>query len=924
MKRQIRISAACMAVSLFAAAPGNAARESSGNSHPVVRFAAPLPTGPLTGTPASAAQGRALETVAETLSQLPAASAAPGKPVPESFGRITGALSRTYQDPGPIRKMWFVHSRGEDLDRFKDVLARIGEENPGVEIVFQEEKSVLPYIKGEDGKEELDDSQEGRKTLYERIRAHGAEFVLASNQDIYEAFRGLRDSELAREIPFGFAGRRFISVDIPRASLNPAVLSDPLKLPYRKYLEITNRAKSLPGKIAGMQGSQVALEELLEAADEIGHGPAKKDEDMGFFERLGMKRLMKLAGQADDPETAKLREKAHHMAAYLERHQADVLVIEDPKTAKMAALMKRMGYHKSLPVIWKGLANPGDASGINMALSPAEWLKDWPHVLAAKPRSPDGTPGLEDAIAQAPKLLRLPDNFMEMGGVSVKDFESKVARAVEMVVPPSPQAGAPRFDVHFMLTNGNGVRRKGDANPFGHFGLAVTDENGKTLVWTVQYNDGGSFTGGLGEGRQLNLAEYLYSLWYLPGAAGQAIPLAETAVSPVFDFILKGAVDEAGLEAMRRVAAYINARHLQGKDNYNFLNKEGMTNCISLVTQILRAAGFVIAETGIQAPGDKAVEMIAGFARRLLNNQVGPRDFGLVIFERPAHAGPEHYRIPNTVLGSPFFNWRKTWKYMTLGEKLRRIASWLPTLIQSFRISHRIEAFARMAGHRVSVGPNSRELEIKANPESPILKLRHFAQEIERLRRERVPIEEELGRLNEELLKAGGLEDWRPNPGLVEEPGSAEGPGKPSEGELAGMRRRHHQLELKLGLSLFDEQIAQRAVEFHKVEIADSLGRYAGRLERIRKAHRKVLATREMMETEDRILNEGEVERLNLLNAEVETELQNIRLEILQDIGPAVPHDMNMIARQVSLKTIDQLLRKSQAGAGGKKEKDKK
>lgn len=834
------------------------------------------------------------------------------------FGSVTGAVTRRLPDPGPIRKMWFVYETAEELQKAQDVLERVKALNPEVEIVFYQDKAVLPYAEDEDGKSAVDTSAQGRKALAERIEKEKAEFVLASNQGVYDYFRGLRDADLARDIPFGYAGRRHVAVDIPRVSLDPEVLSDVRALPHRNFLVVSADQGPAKMEAAGMQGRRAAFEDLLKDAEAAGHGPAKKDEDMGLVARFGMKYLLKAAGQADDGETAARRESAHRLAASLEHDAVDVLATDDPEAAKTLGLMKKMGYHKSLAVVWTGRGDPGDASAINMTLHRGRWMERASHVKAAR-RVHGRAPTLEDAMKQAKRLERLSDNFMDMGGVSVKDFEPTVADAIAKAVPPLPKESK-RYDVHFLLTNGNGVHHKGDANPFGHFGMAVSDEHGKTLVWTVQYNDGGSFTGGLGDGKQLTLAEYLYSLWYLPGATGQAIPLAETAVSQVMDVVLRGAVDEAGLEAMRRVAADINARHLKGEDNYSFLNKQGATNCISLVTQILRAAGFAIAETGIQAPGDKAVELIAGLARRLLNNQVGAGDFGFVVFNRPAHAGPEHYRIANTVLGSPFWNRKKTWNYMTLTEKVWRVLTWLPTLVNSFHIPKTIESFAAMATHQVVVGPHSRELEIIANPDSPIVKMREAGAALAALRRARVPIEEELAKLNDELLKEGGFQDWHSNPEAVVESGR----GKKEETRREALRRRHHRLEMALALSLFDEQIAQRTVEYQKLKLADVHVRYQERLAKVRDAHAAVMAMRDRMQLQDRVPEAKELEQLNLLNAEVENELQAVRVALLKDIGPLVPHDMTMISRQVTLATLDKLIEKGQSGGGkGKAEKKK-
>lgn len=748
---------------------------------PAPAFAEVAPRGPALG--GAAAPGVPLRRI------LRAAAPAGARP---NFGGLTGAATRRLPDPGPIRRMWFVYADQREIDVARDAIAKVRAANPGVQIEFHQAESVVPMRKDGDGEKTVD-----QRALFQNLAESQVEFVLAGNQEVYEQFRSLRDVELARDIPFGFAGRKFVSVDIPRASLDPAVLSDPRTYPHRKFLELTQRtAAGLLGSVAGLQGERAALDSVLQAGGKGGHGaPNKKDEgeDMGLLARFGTKATFRLAGQADDRATAVARQRAHGLAAYIEGEGVDVLAIDDPESARVVALMKAMGYHKSLPVLWEGRGDPGDASGLNMALRREAWMDRAPHVALARPRAKGRNPSVKDAVRQAVRRVRLPDNFMEMGGVGIADPEPVVARAVKTAAPSAAKAGARasrRFDVHFLLTNGNGVWVKGDANAFGHFGMAVTDEKGKIQVWTVQYNDGGSFTGGLGDGKQMTLAEYLYaSLWYLPGAAGQAIPLAETAVAPVVDFILKGAVDEAGLEAMRRVAADINARHLKGEDNYSFLNKDGNTNCISLVTQILRAAGFHIAESGIQAPADKAVEMIAGLAR-----------------------------------------------------------------------------------------------------------------------------------LNEQLIREGGFKDWRPGPDAP-----PDRPDPAREARLQAMRRRHHDLDLRLALSIVDEQIARHTMAYQKLRIADPMGRHAKPLGQVREAHRQVLEYRDRMETQDRILEAAEIEQLNALNAKVHYRLQQIQTDILVEIGPVVPQDMTMVSRQVSLQTIDDLVRvgRSAPGQKGKGEKEK-
>lgn len=838
----------------------------------------------------------------------------PASKAENPYAAMTGAVTRTYEDPGPVRKMWFVYSTAEELDRASAVLQRVKEENPGIEIVYLSDKEAFSWTQGK--KHEIDTSPEAQKGLFERILKEEVGLVLASNPDTYEALRGLRDSGFAREVPFGFTGRRFVSVDMPRGSLNPGVLSDPRRLPHKKFLVLTSdESRALP-QPAGMRGTLASLKQVVRHKSSAGSHGSKKEADGGFISQTMFRLGMRFSREADPRPVRLLRESAQKMAAYIEENRVDVLAIDDPETAGVVAEMKREGYHISLPVIWTGRTDPGDTSGLNLALHPAPWLARAPHVQAAK------SPVLARAIEQAPALTRLPDNFMEMGGVSVREYESAVKEAVRKALPFERGASKKdkKYQIHFLLSAGNGHHRKGDANPFGHFGMAVEDEAGKLDVWTVQYNDerGGSFTGGLGRGSQLTLAEYLYGLWYLPGATGQAIPVGETPNGPVLDFVLRG-VDEAALEAMRHAAAYINARHLKGEDNYEFVNKGGWTNCISMVTQILRAAGFPIAESGIQAPGDKAVEMIEGFGRKLLNNLIGPLDFGLLIFDRPPHAGSSA-RIWNWVLGTLFLNFDKPWKEMRWRERARAL---LDHPFAFLAVPRTVEAFARMASHRVYAGVGSRTLRIEENPESPVGRLRQSAVAVQKLRRERVPILEEIEGLEKEILREIGLEGWQLNPAQTLEEqaqGRGEGLAPEAQGKLEGDLKRHHELDILLALNQFDEQIELRKLEFLKLKLADPLSRHGSALKPIRAAYEGVLAYRDKIQMEDRIPTRREIQELNALNETVETELQAIRLKVLEELGPSVPHDMQILFRQVSRETLADL---RQVGNGNPSSKKK-
>lgn len=824
---------------------------------------------------------------------------------PAPYARMTGALYRSQADPGPVKRMWVVFKPGEK-ELVAEAVAKIAEHNPGVEVAWLEESQAIPVVKNEKGEESVD-----RQALFDSLLADKAEFVLATNQDIYEKFRGLRDSNLAREIPMGYAGRKSVSVDMPRASLDPAVLSDPRAYAARRYLWLGADGAEKAGArmMAGMEGVRMSLQGVLKSDAVEGHGGAKKDEDMGLVARMGTKLMMKLARQADDAETQKLREEAHHLAAYIAKEKIDVLATDDARATKVVGLMKQMGYHKSLAVVWASREKPADASGVNMTVVPAPWLGEARHV-AVSPQ-----PNLSESLAAAVKQERLPDNFMDMGGVSVRDFEPAVAEAVEKALPGKRPKGT--YDVHFMLTNGNGVKNKGDANAFGHFGLAVTDEKGKAQVWTVQYNDGGSFTGGLGDQKQLSLGEYLYTLWYLPGAVGQAIPLAETAVSPVFDFILRG-VDEAQLEAMRRKAAEINARHLKGGDNYSFLNNDGMTNCISMVTQILRAAGFRIPETSIQDPAGQAMNMFAELSRWLLNGRITADRFGFVVFERPAHAGPEHYRITNTALASPLFNRPKPWERMAWYEKAWRFLTFPWNLAKAMSVPEKLEAFARLATHRVVVGPASRDPQVVENAASPIMRLRAGAQAVASLRRARVGLMERIETVEQRIIKAIGFEGWTPNPAQTLEE-QARGKGTVSDDDL----RRHHRLTVELELNNIDELIERRRMEFLTLELADPTHKHIWKVEGIKSDYQTVLSYRDRVLIQDRVLTDEEKEQLDVLNARLERRLERARVALLKEVGPSAAQSVKMILGQVDRETLE-ALKELGAGGDGKKGKDAK
>lgn len=822
-----------------------------------------------------------------------------------AYGQMTGALARSQEDPGPVKRLWLVYGSEQELATVQEALAKVKAANPGVQVQLYPADQVLARAK-EKGKT-WDSSPQARQTVFDRLLKEEAGFVLATNQDLYEQFRGLRDSNLARHIPMGFAGRKFVSVDMPRASLDPAKLSDPAQYPSRRYLWLGEGSEKAARLLAGMEGVRKSLSDATLEGQAEPHA-----EEGGWLSQFGMQLAMKLAGQADSSAKAKLRERAHRLAGYLEANGIDAVATRDPEATRVLGIMKEMGYHKSLPVIWADREAPPDARAVSVALRAGEWQAKAPHV-AVSPKA-----SLGDALAFATQRLeRVPENFMEIGGVSVKGFTPAVDQAVAKALPGA-KAGSGRFDIHFMLTHGNGVAKPGDANPFGHFGMAVTDEQGKLQVWSVQYNDGGSFTGGLGDGKQMSLSEYLYSLWYLPGAVGQAIPLGETAAATVYDFVLRGA-DEAQIETMRRKAAEINARHLRGLDNYRFLNEEGMTNCISLVTQILRAAGYRLPETGKQDPAGMAYNMIVEMSRWLLSGRLPAEDFGLLVFERPAHSGPAHYRIPNIALAAPHSTRQKAWEQMNLWEKLKRIVGVGRNLRKALNVPDFLERFGAMASHRVVVGPNSRTPSVVENPESPVLKLRGARGKVAGLRRERVPLMEAVARIEDRIIKAIGFEGWQPNPAQSLEEQAREAKLEPEAKALLELDlQRHHQLDVALQLNRIDEQAELRRAEFLALQVADPTGRYARRTDPMRRAYAQVLSHRDRVETEDRVLSPAEIAELDRLNAKIERELEAVRLALLEDAGPTIPQSMTMILGQLDRETLEELRALSQAREGGK------
>lgn len=821
---------------------------------------------------------------------------------------ITGALTRRHENPGPVKKMWFLYESKEELEAFKDILERVRQENPGVRIVFYHKDEVFSK---KDVGEFNTLSRSSAEAIFKRMLREKTELVLGSRYEIYEILRSLRDCGYARKLPFGFAGRRFVSVDIPRASLNPARLSDPSRLPHRKFLLLgrvpsLKRAAPIEAR-TGMKGISTDLKTLLQSTEAYFHKEVLAKDLSKWIDKAA--KFLFWLFQGDSGAMRGLREKAQRLAAYIEHEKIDVLVIQDPETARVVGQMKREGYHLGLPVVWKGKTDPGDPTPILLAARKAPWQGSAPWVKVS------GKKGLSGALREAIALERLPDNLGKEAGVPVADYEKVIQN-----IHRRRSSSEGKYRVHFLLTYGNGLHGKGDKNQYGHFALGIEDKDGVVRVWTVQYNDdqGGAFTGGGSDTKSmLTLGEYLYSTHYLPGTAGQAAAMGETSSAPVLDMQIE--TDEAGIGAMREMASYLNAAHLQGRAYYDFINKNFNPNCVSIACDMARAALFLIPDSGTHVPADKAVQMFRGFAQRLLLNEAAAGSFDLTLYDRAYHSGSEHYKIPNTPTGTVLINFRKPWQKMKWWEILWNV---LRRPLSFASIPSELDAIAKMATRRIIAAPNSRRLLVLENPNSPVAKIRESDQAVLRLRVERPDLYQERRRLESGILKKIGLENFRVNPKQTWAEYASEilsrHKGRLSKreySELERMLERFHALDVELVLSRFDEILHLNKTLFLKIDIADPLDRYDYVLGPLRKNYLEVLKAREGIRRSRRLLRHEQIVRLAKINKQVFRDLTALRMRILSRMEIPVSSDIQRIfANQVSEETF-RLLKRIHSGS---------
>lgn len=838
-----------------------------------------------------------------------------------NFSAISSRERGAYYDR-PTRKIWFVYSEEEDKAAAADALYRLRQELPKATIEFKTEDEVLAMKKDDEGKEHVD-----TEATFNNI-AEGPDMVLASNQDLYESLGELREDGYAREIPMGFTTKHSISIDVPKADIDLHRLNDPRLFPHRNYLYITERNILTPPIEAGshkLHGDKVFLEDAVQA--EVGHhkttGKKGDDDDYMGPLRLGVNYMMWRTGQADDKETAQIRKKAHALADYLEKKEIHVLVIETPEASSVVGMMKKMGYHVGLPVIWDGPNKaPADATGINLTLhyGEGEWLRQAEWVKIS--RSLDW----KFTVAQATVLERLPYNFMEEGGPSILNAEASVKTAMEAALPVlSPDANVRTIGAE--LTNGNGVIKPGDGNAFGHLGMSFELEPGTHKVSTIWYNSGkgGPFSGVGSDARKaLNLAEYAYTTQFIPEAPGQPTPIGETAGGSMLWMHTRRLdnrpVDKTSISDALQFLSHLDAEFQKGNDQYSFLNnvmdvfrrgKQAFTNCSSLVVKAWKKIGAALPDPLIQNPIDGAVNIFALIAREFKTNKTGPFDFMISSWERPYHSAPAHYRIDNRPIASPMYHGaEEALLDMNIFQRVYRYLQMLYYLPRAWRIPKAADAMADMAGVRIIVGPNSNVAKVYINPQSPVIQLRASDEKIEQIRAQRDQNSARMLELNRELVAFMGHEGWRNNPERLREkldelvdPAQR----KKKDEELA----EHSRLEAKDTLYHLDELVELNRQLFLKIQLLDPLKRTATKLDPIKRAYEKVMEMHGQL-AQGHDLSEEQIGELARLNAQVFKVLNKVADDVVARYGPLFPRAVRMMFAKTSSKDFEELLDLSQ------------
>lgn len=837
------------------------------------------------------------------LIEIPVAETGDDRSFPDS-GRARGAYF--YK---PTRKVWFVYGDEAEKEAAGDVLRILMEDlGPEASIEFKREDEIIVMRRG---KEALDEKATAERLgqASDQAPGQGPDLVLAANQELYEALRELRDHGRARELPMGFTGKRFVSVDVPKRDIDLHGLNDASRLPHRNYFYLSERRVDTPSVSAGrhlLQGRHVTPSAAVEQGSGKVHSGGKKgDADMGPL-KFFVKYLMWRTGQADDRETAALRRRAHALGEYLDSQDAHILVIDDPETSKVVGLMKKMGYHVGLPVIWRGPRTPADPTGINLADAPGGWLDQAPWVTLS--RAGHWT----DAVAQAPDLKRLPYNFMEKGGPSVARAEAVVNAALEAALPALAEGSDVRA-VGAGLTNGNGTIVPGDANPFGHAFNVLELRPGEYKVATVWYEAGkGGPMSGLGSRPEtaMSLAEYPFTTRHIPEAPGQPTPLGDAATGRMLMLFTRKVadrpVDRTSIGDMLQLYAKIDAMFQQGRTSYKFI--KGGTNCAAILLKGWKKIGAAIYSALAVNPMDVAVNIFGLIGRELMDNMLGSADFMIMAVERPYHASPADYRIDNSPIASPMY-WAssKPWDQMNLLERAWRFLQMLYRLPRAMRVPRATDAIDRMAGIRLVTGPNSRVLRAYINPQSPVIQLRVSDRRIADIRQARNVNNEGMLELNRRLTELTGFSDWRSNPELQEKMREWDARTREAFDAMLG---EHKRLGTVDSLHHLDEMLENNRRLFLKIRLLDPLERFSRRLDPVRLAYQRVLELRELL-VRGTDFEEKDINELDELNAGVFKALAAASAAVLRRYGLPIPPDVRLVFERTSAKDFEQLLKLS-------------